>query len=99
MMPPVEVPAMRSKFFARGLQAALDHVFTRGGRKLHLKDCDPPVVIPATYLNQFWRTVARSAAGVRPLYHLLQSLRSLATGWCVEPDQTLWLLLMMLPSK
>ena len=33
-----------------------------------------------------WRTVARSAAGVRPLYHLLQSLRSLASGWRVEAD-------------
>jgi transposase len=27
-----------------------------------------------------WRTVARSAARVRAVYHLLQSLRSLASG-------------------
>ena len=31
------------------------------------------------------RTVARSAAGVWFLYHLLQSVRSLASGWRVEP--------------
>jgi hypothetical protein len=44
-----------------------------------------------------WRTVARSAAGVRPLHHLLQSLRSLASGWRVEPDHGRTG--MMLPSK
>jgi hypothetical protein len=34
-----------------------------------------------------WRTVARSAARFRPSYHLLQWLRSLASGWRVEPDR------------
>ena len=30
-----------------------------------------------------WRDLPQA---VRPLYHLLQSLRSLASGWRVEPD-------------
>jgi len=33
-----------------------------------------------------WGTVARSAESVRPLHHLLQPLRSLASGQCLEPD-------------
>ena len=38
----------------------------------------------------FWAlvgcTVARSAQHLRTVYHLLQSLRSLAAGWRLEPD-------------
>ncbi len=35
------------------LEAALKQVFTRDGRSLRLDDCVPPVVIPATYLNEY----------------------------------------------
>ena len=32
-----------------------------------------------------WRAMARPAAGVRPIHHLLQSLRSLATSGRLDP--------------
>jgi hypothetical protein len=33
-----------------------------------------------------WGAMARPAAGVRPIHHLLQPLRSLAPSWRVGPD-------------
>jgi transposase len=63
-----------------------DHEWAAIKPMLPNKPRDVPRVNDRGVLNGYllgfanWRTVARCATGVRSLYHVLQSLRSLASG-------------------
>jgi hypothetical protein len=69
-----------------------DHEWAAIKPMLPNKPRDVPRVNDRRVLNGiFWvlrsgGTVARSAQQLRPLYHSLQSLRSLAASWCLGQD-------------